>query len=114
MGWGDGDEGVWRKGCCYLVCGGLNVGCFVVCFCFLNFVFFLVLVLMFMFLVCVVVCGVFVEYMFCEWYEVDGLLVEDFGSVVLDDVGYFWVGSLSGLVCFDGMVFEVGKLLLVV
>ena len=109
-GRGDGDEGVRRKGRCHPECGGLNASCPAVCSRFLNLVSFLASALTLMLLACAVARGVPPEHMLREWHEADGLPAEDLGSVVLDDAGYLWAGSSSGLARFDGTAFEVGKL----
>lgn len=72
------------------------------------FGFFIVLIIV----VVVVLVLFFFEYIVCEWYESDGMFMEEIDSLVVDSVGYFWIVGVGKFVCFDGLVFDVVKILL--
>jgi signal transduction histidine kinase/ligand-binding sensor domain-containing protein len=51
-----------------------------------------------------------IEWAFRDWHESAGLPSDEVASVMLDEHGYLWVATTSGLARFDGTTFEKFKM----
>jgi len=46
------------------------------------------------------------EYTLREWHTSDGLASDEIGSLMQDENGYLWIGATSGIMRFDGTIFD--------